>query len=328
MATFTVIKLTQLSPLHIGTGKENYDFSASDLQSDTLLSALAAIRAQMGKTEDLESFLSSFSLSSAFPFYEKRYFFPKMHGKIEVKIKGMSEPEYRKKIKSVHFVESELWQELALGKSLEIDESQLQGEFLLATGKRVSIYKSQVNERVSVPRVSGEESKPFFFDWKYFDKRAGLYCLTDATGNLLEEIKLLFTILGENGLGTDKNIGGGKFSIEIESLSIESPQNANAVQMLSLYIPVKDELEKLNLLRSNYSLLLRGGYMAGSQEEDFRHLRKRSIYMFGVGSVFLTTQSLQGKIVDLQPAWNDKRMHAVLRSGRPFYLPIKLERYE
>ena len=44
MATFTVIRMTHFSPLHIGTGKENYDFSASDLHSDTLLSALAAMR--------------------------------------------------------------------------------------------------------------------------------------------------------------------------------------------------------------------------------------------------------------------------------------------
>ena len=72
MITFTVIKMTHFSPLHIGTGKENYDFSASDLHSDTLLSALAAMRVQMGQTENLESFLSSFLLSSAFPFFPKK----------------------------------------------------------------------------------------------------------------------------------------------------------------------------------------------------------------------------------------------------------------
>ena len=65
--------MTHFSPLHIGTGKENYDFSASDLHSDTLLSALAAMRVQMGQTENLESFLSSFLLSSAFLFAFSRF---------------------------------------------------------------------------------------------------------------------------------------------------------------------------------------------------------------------------------------------------------------
>jgi hypothetical protein len=64
--------------------------------------------------------------------------------------------------------------------------------------------------------------------------------------------------------------------------------------------------------------------MAGSTEEKFRHLRKKSIYMFGVGSVFPTKETLDGKVVDLTPEWNDKRMHSVFRSGKPFYLPVTI----
>lgn len=324
MATFTVIKMTHFSPLHIGTGKENYDFSASDLHSDTLLSALAAMRVQMGQTENLESFLSSFLLSSAFPFYENRYFLPKMRGKIKIVVKGKAESEYRKSLKKIHYIESELWQKLSRGETLELETiQQIQGDLLLKKEDGISVCKSQVSERVSVSRAS-EDAEPFFFDWKFFDRKAGLYCLTDAKGELLDEIIQLFILLGETGLGTDKNIGGGKFSVETSTLSIESVRDANAMQLLSLYIPTKDETGFLNLSQSKYTLLLRGGYMAGSREESLRHLRKKSIYAFGVGSVFLTTQPLKGKIVDLRPNWNDERMHTVLRSGRPFCLPVKL----
>ena len=56
MAVYTIIKLKNLSPLHIGTGKENYDFSATELQSDTLSAALAAIRVQRGKRDKLKDF--------------------------------------------------------------------------------------------------------------------------------------------------------------------------------------------------------------------------------------------------------------------------------
>ena len=65
--------------------------------------------------------------------------------------------------------------------------------------------------------------------------------------------------------------------------------------------------------------------MAGSQENDFWHLRKKSIYMFGIGSVLKTTDMLKGKIVDLSPVdYSDNRMHPVYRSGKPFVVPVKL----
>lgn len=91
--------------------------------------------------------------------------------------------------------------------------------------------------------------------------------MTDAKDELLDEIIQLFILLGETGLGTDKNIGGGKFSVETSTLSIESVRDANAMQLLSLYIPTKDETGFLNLSQSKYTLLLRGGYMAGSRRE-------------------------------------------------------------
>ena len=64
-----IIKFKNLTPLHIGTGKENYDFSSSVLHSDTLSAALASLRAQKGKSSDIESFLMSFAISSAFPYF-------------------------------------------------------------------------------------------------------------------------------------------------------------------------------------------------------------------------------------------------------------------
>ena len=93
--------------------------------------------------------------------------------------------------------------------------------------------------------------------------------------------------------------------------------------LLSLYIPTEGELGLLNLPESKYELVLRGGYMAGSNEEDFKHLRKKSVYALSVGSIFPTMAKLSGKIVDLKPAWNDERMHPVYRSGKPFLVPIK-----
>lgn len=336
MPTYNIIKLKNLTPLHVGTGKEHYDFSATDLHSDTLSAALAALRVQKGKT-DVEAFLNSFTLSSAFPFFGETCFLPKLQGKIEVEVEGKSPEEYRKELKKLKFIASDLWAELVRGNKLTIKQKQLQKEFLLnegIAGVSTSLndragnafdkpYKSQVNQRVSVPRADNSNAEPFFFNWTYFNPKAGLYVLTDAKDEKFDELKNLFELLGETGLGTDRNVGGGKFEVEKGTLNLPDVADANSALLLSLYIPSKDELPLLNLTSGKYELLLRGGYMAGSEVEGFRHLRKRSVYMFGVGSLFPTVETLRGKVVDLKPDWNDERMHPVFRSGRPFAIKVR-----
>jgi len=326
MPSFNIIKLTNLSPLHIGTGNENrYDFSATDLHSDTLSAALAALRWQQGNTGDVKDFLQSFTLSSAFPFCDNIFFLPKMRGKINVKVALKQEQTNRKQLKKIKYIDLALWRQLMQGNEITVDESQLKGDFLLYENANFEPpFKSQVNQRVSVPRVDNENADPFFFNWTYFHEKAGLYCLTNARDEKYEELLTLFQSLGETGIGTDRNIGGGKFNAIPGTLDLPDIPDANQTMLLSLYIPVKEEIPQLNLQTAHYELLLRGGFMAGSSEESLRHLRKRSVYMFNVGSLFPTTALLTGKIVNLAPAWNDERMHPVYRSGQPFYIPVKI----
>ncbi len=324
MATYKVIKLKNLTPIHIGTGKENYDFSADNLKSDTISSALAAIRAQKGKTEDLEKFLSSFSVSSAFPFWESYYFLPKAHGKIDVKVSGEEEHNYRKKLKGVKYIESSLWNELIQGKSLIINNEQINKEFIIENAKFDKLSIAEVGQRVSVPRGEESKSDPFFFEWRFYDSRAGLFIIIDCDDEVFEEIVSLFKELGQMGLGTDKNIGGGKFDVELSTLDLPDVKDATHQLSLSMFLPNAEEVKQLNLKKSRYELVLRGGYIAGSTNSDLRHLRKKSVYMFNTGAVFETDKKLFGKIVDLRPEWNDESMHPVYRSGRPFNIPIKL----
>lgn len=324
MATYQIIKMKFLTPIHIGKGKEFYDVSSSDLHSDTLIAALAAMRAQNGQTDDLDKFMSSFVLSSAFPYSGKSYFLPKPMGKLNIKVQDKEEHDYRKKLKSIRFIEHSIFASLAKGQCEEIDETVIQGSFIVdAKEEWKQPYTNQVNQRVSVPRDGGDAT-PFFFDWKYFNHNAGLYCITDATDELFNEILSLFGQLGEAGLGTDKNVGGGKFDVEADKIELPTVTDANATMLLSLYLPTKEEMDGLQLDRSKYSLMLRGGYMAGSDIETFRHLWKKSIYMFDVGSIFPINQQLKGKIADLSPDWNDERIHPVYRSGKPFCLPVKM----
>ena len=64
--------------------------------------------------------------------------------------------------------------------------------------------------------------------------------------------------------------------------------------------------------------------MAGSIEDNFKHLWKESVYAFAEGSLFQTTEVLNGKVLDLSPTWNDKRMHPAYRSGKPLVVKVKM----
>lgn len=324
MSGYKIIKFTQLTPLHIGTGKEDYDSSAGMLQSDTLSAALAAMRAQMGKTKDLHEFMQSFSISSAFPYWKDLLFLPAPKGKLQVEVVGKEEYEYRKWLKKIRYVELGLWKELVAGKQITIEQEQLQNEFLIPKISFGKIMKHQVNQRVKIPRVDDKENNLFSFDWQFFDKEAGLYFLMDADDSVFAEILELFNRLGEYGLGTDKNVGGGNFVPVVETIQLQEVPDANATLLLSLFLPQKEEAPLLNLDNAVFELVLRGGYMAGSNEESFRHLRKKSVYMFNTGSFFPTTEKITGKIVDLSPQWNDEKMHPVYRSGKPFCINIKV----
>lgn len=324
MPVYNVIKLKNLSPLHIGTGKENYDFSSSMLESDTLLAAIAAIRATQGKEEDTLHFLESFTISSAFPFWRKNYFLPKMQGKINVKVNGEDEHISRKSLKKISYIEKEIWCELSGGQKVVVDKCQIKGQFLVSCNDFEEVSRRCVNQRVFVPREESGKTEPFFFEWNYFHPDAGLYCLIDCKQELFQEIVSLFRQLGINGIGTDKNVGGGKFEVETDILAIDEVDDSSHRMILSLYLPDESEMTELDLGNSRFNMLLRGGYLAGSCEENFRHLKKKSVYMFSVGSIFSSKIPLKGKIVDLKPEWNDERMHPVYRSGKPINLPVKM----
>lgn len=327
MSKFKIIKFKNLSPLHIGLGRNNYDFSSSILHSDTISAALASIRACNGKSKDIEQFLSSFAMSSAFPYFKDAIYLPLPKGRLNIRIQGRSENEIRKQLKKLQYAELSMWEQMAKGECLEIQENQIMGYYLNSPNKlyKNNFIKRQLTERVTVPTGDNKTAVPFFFEWTFFSKEAGLYVIVDAADEIFEELISLTKELGVNGIGSDRNVGGGHFEITAEEMSIDVPQNANSQILLSLFIPDKEELSYLDLKEAQYSLIQRGGFIAGSNVNSFRHLRRKSIYMFEEGSIFPTSKQLRGRVVDLAPSWNDKNMHKVLRSGKPFTLPTNFK---
>lgn len=327
MREFCVIKLHSLTPIHIGTGRDSYDTSSNTIHSDMLMGALASLWVQSNGANGIKGFLESFQVSSCFPFFEDKYFLPKPMGRINLNYSNLDpiqQYELNKSIKKVRYITLHLWEKLINGESLEVQENHIKGIFLsddkLDNG---NVTKSEVEQRVSVPVIYTKDPVPFYFERTFFHDNAGLYCFLETSDNTRKnEVISLFRLLGENGIGTDKNVGNGLFKVAESTIRVHVPASEKSI-LLSLYIPNEEEMDNLMLKPSKYELVLRGGYMAGSEKEEFRHLKKKSIYAFKEGSWFHSS-SPKGKIVNLKPEWNDNEMHDVWRDGRAFYIPVKL----
>lgn len=314
MAEYKIIKLTDMSPLHIGSGKENYDFASTDLHSDSISAALAAIAVQTGE-KDVKAFLDSFRISSAFPYVDNGlYYLPRMIGNFKLPKEDLV--KYRKELKNIRYIYSEYWDIMARGK----DFQDIDNFFPKNDEKRLGTSKiAQVNERVTIDENG---STPFFFEWSFFKKDCGLYFIVDADDNTFDTIKSLFETLGYFGIGTDKSVGGGKFSIKESRITLPDVENANATMLLSTYIPSQNELPNLGLKNgARYDLVCRGGYISGSNNENLRHYRKNVVNMFNVGSVFPSTETLGGEVVNLKPSGF---IHDVWRSGRPLTIKVRI----
>lgn len=318
MSIYNIIKLKNISPLHIGKGKDFYDTLFDDVLSDMLSAALASVRVNIkGKTDDVESFMDSFCLSSAFPFYKEEYYLPKPKGRISI---GIDE-KHRKKLKKIKYVEKSIFERIYIqGETVSADNSQLCDELLtrkpLAEDEILS-KKGEV-ERVFVPRDGGSDAMPYFFEFKYYAADAGLYCMTDAKDELFAELVELFTDLGQQGIGSDKNVGCGHFDVEAGTIEIADVASDDKL-MLSMYIPTREELAAIDLDKSSYQMMLRGGYMAGSENESGRQYLKKAVYMMESSSLLHCPQELHGRIVNLR---NNFSKHDIFRSGKAFYLPI------
>ncbi len=193
------------------------------------------------------------------------------------------------------------------------------------SGKKelLPIVVSEVNQRVTIPREYGIDSTPFYMERIFFGEQSGLFFIIDINDNseLENKIDASMKLLGENGIGTDKSVGNGNFVFFKEEITIKVPDNTNHQFNLSLFCPEKQELSESMLETSSYQLLKRGGFIANPSNIHNSTLRKRSVHMFGEGSIFSTPQKLEGKVVNLKPK-TDQIKHPVWRDGRAIFLPI------
>lgn len=326
MKTFHCVKLNFTSPLHLGRGiGEAYDSGSKLLHSDTISAALASARVQLFGDKDLKNYLESLRVSSAFPFYESHYFFPKPMLKLNLEIEGQDEHLQSKSLKKLEYLEQPMFEQVITGKYISVTKGQISDnkKYLWAEKPVVqSILKTEVQQRVTVPRDGQGDSVPYYVERLFFSEGAGLFFLLETENEqVLNETGVALKYLEDTGLGTDRTVGNGFFKTEITSLQLSVSETRSYSMTLSLFCPEKEELAGLLEGEPAYLMEKRGGFIAGASAEQFRHLRKKSVFMFSEGSVF-NGNNLTGKVLNLRPKWDDENLHPVYRSGKPVFVPV------
>ena len=339
---YQIAKLYFYQPLALMSGKKDeFQNEVLSLPSDTLKAAIISGLAKID-LDNVPLLNEDLIVSSAYLFYNDRYFFPKPMALLPVQ--DNFEIGMAKKIKKIAYVDLPLFEKTINQTQFEISDNNLLhgGKFLVADSSKYpeKLYAAQTEERVQIGNInlfkSDDKPAPFYVSRTYFyqpekkaednsgtfDNKAGLYFIYQTQHKDLLQKALEF--LQDEGLGADKNVGNGRFTVAFDSLKLNIPDDANKQIILSKYVPEQTNVQNGLLDNAYYLLDKRNGYIAGSGNEAYAHWQKRSVFMLREASVFDKKFELKGKNVILSTEKAEKVLnHKVYRDGRPVSIPVK-----
>ncbi|MEM9824865.1 MAG: type III-A CRISPR-associated RAMP protein Csm4 [Bacteroidota bacterium] len=351
--SFTLVKLQHFKGgFHLSLGNQNsYTSSQKMLHSDTIKSAIFVCALQLYGPQIInQSFLEKFRISSAFPFVRQGgkdlYFFPKPNTRLNISIVEENDRGEIQKIKGEHkvlkkmaFVEKALFEVVINGRSLNLVDGVdiKKGYAHQGWEKEVIIFKNDTYQHVAIDRAGLSDSDTFYIDKRYFGPNAGLFFLLDcADETIKKQLFAALRLLGDSGIGSDRNNGNGAFEFVgeegndvISNFELQVPEAPSHELALSLYLP-KDKEEIGNFELAQYELTKRGGYITHPMNDEHLTIRKRSIYMFTEGSLFDAQPEKEGRIANLQPNESsfeavdtDPVRHPIYRDGKAIFIPFK-----
>ena len=331
---FQIAKLYFYQPLALMSGKKDeFQNEVLSLASDTLKAAIISGLAKID-LDNVAELNEDLIVSSAYMFCNDRYFFPKPMTRLPVK--DNFEVGLAKKIKKIAFVDLPLFEKIIHQAEFEISGKNLLhgGKFLVADNSDYpqQLYAAQTEERVQIGNLNmfatEDRPAPFYVSRTYFhhakntDEQVGLYFIYQTQHEDLLQKALEF--LQDEGLGADKNVGNGRFTVAFDSLKLNIPDDANKQIILSKYVPEQNNVQNGLLNDAYYLLDRRNGYIAGTVSEAYAHWQKRSIFMLREASVFDKKFELKGKNLVLSTEKSEKVLHhKVYRDGRPVSIPAK-----
>jgi len=333
----TIYRLKFKTQLHLGratgaaqTGSLGLEKTETYIPADTLFSAICQTWATFYDAASLTDFLNQytaengslpFTLTSAFPYADNVYFFPK----------PITFQTRSKKSKRVQFVSDNIFRDIIAGNPPDFDESGLinsenvwisadekdQLKELMDENKKVNIWETATRPRVTIG-AQNAGSEIWHLQTVQFNKKCGLWFAADFDNDETQhKIETLLRVLGDNGIGGERNAGYGAFNFDTASIEIPEAQGSNQFMTLSPICPKSaDELTHLRKGDVAYTLNPLTGWVSTIGTA----IRRKQVNMFAEGSVLNSCDEPVGRLVDLTP---DNWAHPVYRYGYAWQVGLK-----
>ena len=337
MATYTVYRLTFRKQLHLGrstgaaqAGSLGLEKTACYIPADVLFSAICEMWRQFYDAKSLTVFLDGytqaaaelpFMLTSAFPFAGDVYFFPK----------PLTFTHPSKESKSVAFVSQSCFESIISGNTPEFDKNDLVngGEVWMSREEKERLQTSnkdniRIWETLTRPRVTigsrSAGSEIWHVQSVTFDTDCGLWFTARFDSEATQQkIETLLRVLGDSGIGGERNAGYGMFDFKTQQVDFEmsTPAAGDAFVTLSPICPKSpNQLEHL-LSRDDiaYDLHTSTGWVNRAGNAASR----KAVNRFVEGSVLHASARQIGCFVNLTP---DNWAHPVYRYGYAWQVGI------
>jgi CRISPR-associated protein Csm4 len=336
---YDIIRFKFTTPLHVGNERSDYSTGSPMLQSDSIFAAICHAWAKLGKADWIgENGDCGFIISSLFPYinYDSNYsyFLPKPMLLFDDVNNDNLDTSVRKQLKKVQWLDIPVFEAMVNGKPLPYSATFYDNGYqsirplpIEKSGKTIEPISNHSMPRASISRTGIEDTVIYYIDRYYFHDKVGLYSIIHLENDSIKtKVEVALRLLADEGLGTDRNVGHGKFTFSFDKISINLPDQASYGINVGMYCPI-DKEEWLQFTehnnanpRAGFNLTRRGGWMS----EPRNTWRKRSVYMAMPGGVFKTGgKKTCGKIVNLEPTSEVNTGHPVWRNGKSIFLPCK-----
>lgn len=337
METYTAYRLKFKTQLHLGratgaaqTRNLGLEKTETYIPADTLFSAICQTWATFYDTASLTDFLNQytaengllpFTLTSAFPYADNVYFFPK----------PITFQTRSKKSKRVQFVSDNIFRDIIAGNPPDFDEDGLinsenvwispeekdQLKALMDENKQVNVWETGTRPRVTIG-AQNAGSEIWHVETVQFNINCGLWFAAKFDSDQTKhKIETLLRVLGDSGIGGERNAGYGMFDFDFATLEMPSAEVGDQFVTLSPICPKSpDQLEQLLTDNTAYLLNPLTGWMSTTRTAS----RRKQVNMFAEGSVLHTSDTQIGQLVDLKPNnWE----HPVYRYGYAWQVGLK-----
>ena len=333
MGNSAIYRLNFQTQLHIGrdtgaaqVGSLGLEKTETYIPADAIFSAICQTWTRFYDAENLTDFLKGytenseqlpFELTSAFPFASDVYFYPRP---LTWTVKNS------KASKGVRFVSQSIFQDIISGNPPKFSEDHLinggvvwvsptERERLreimsLKTPNDVTIWETHTRPRVTMGSQNAG-SQIWHVQTAQFNTHCGLWFAAKFdTDETQQKIETLLQVLGDSGIGGERNAGYGMFDFTKPTHEMPTVAPSDRFMTLSRMCPKSPEqLEKLLTGDVAYNLTALSGRMTDTGSDT----RRKKINLFTEGSVLHTDGERVGRLVDgLEP---DDCPHPVYRYG-------------